>query len=84
MSTRTSALQRALERLSKKFSPDTMLVELGKIYEKNMAESVEDAEYDYWEKCAKAVLNLASGMHKWGTELLDELEDEKEEDDEEE
>ena len=75
-----SKLRTIIGRLTRKFSPDTIQVELGKAYEQNSDGSSTELEQEFWEKCSRASFNLASGMNKWAHEMVEDMEDDDAED----
>ena len=64
-------LTEELVSLTQKYRPDEIQVALGKIYGEYSGGAKSEAEMDFWEKCSKASLNLASGMNKWAFEMLE-------------
>lgn len=70
-------LIRICKRLVRKFSPDTIQSELGRVYEEYAALSQTEAEVEFWMKCYRASYNLASGMNKWGHEMVEEMMEEE-------
>ena len=64
-------------RLARKFSPDQIQHELANTYELHSIASSTEPEIEFWLKCGKASHNLASGMNKWGHDMIDELDEDE-------
>lgn len=72
-------LERIVIRLTRKFSPDVIQVALGKAYDEYAAASDSEVIEEFWHKCARASMNLGSGMNKWAHDMIEDLEEEGEE-----
>jgi hypothetical protein len=65
-----------VRRLTNVFAPGDIQAALAKQYEDLSLVSKTEAEEEFWFKCFRASQNLSSGMHKWGHEMIDDLEGE--------
>ena len=74
-----NTLSSSILRLAKQYKPDDILHELSVSYEEYSIGAGNEAEVEYWLKCAKATANLSSGMEKWFNEMLEEKEEEESE-----
>ena len=62
-------------RLTRKFAPDEIQAELGRVYEEYSAAGDSEAEVEFWLKCSRASHNLSSGMNKWAHEMIEDIEE---------
>lgn len=82
--TKQQRIRSIIARLLKRFEPDDVLWEMSVLFEGMVVVSPTEAEADYWYKLQRACNNLASGAEKWKAEMLEDLEEEKEENEDEE
>ena len=76
---RQEQLARIIYKLTRKYSPDRIQVELAKVYESYSIGSGTESEIEFWYKCSRASFNLSSGMNKWAYEMVEDDEEEGEE-----
>jgi hypothetical protein len=79
MAKKTSAqkLKSIIVRLTRKFSPDVVQLELSKVYEEYSIASQTEQEIEFWFKCARASKNLSGGMNKWAHDMIEDLEEDE-------
>ena len=73
--TESQKLTSIIDRLTRKFNPDVIQVELARTYEQYSAEVETEEEVEFWLKCSKASFNLGSGMDKWVHEMIEDIEE---------
>lgn len=65
--------KKIVANLATQVSPDVIQVELGRLYEEFAAEAETETEVEFWYKCHRASMNLASGMNKWAHEMVEDM-----------